>query len=561
MMNCKVMLAEVLGLAMILTSPAWAQTEDIYISASGSGTAGGVSFADEDIVLCDRSGGVGTCIWTMFFDGSDEGISKPVDVTAFHVEDDDNILMAFQTPKKIGNLKKVDDSDIVHFDRNAGPSSAFEFFFIGSDVGLTTDDESIDAIGFTPGGRLVISTDGDYSVPKTGGGDLEGGDEDLLVFNGTTGPSGTSGDFELYLDGSSIGLNSPQEDIWGAWVDSNTDEIYITTRGDYSVGSLTGVGTDIFICDPANFDPISACATVKGFFVAEDEDFDDKIIDGIFIVNNTPPVAQDDLFTMLEDGVLNGNVLVDNGNGKDDDVDGDPLTVNTTPISGPSDGILVLLASGDFTYTPDADFNDTDKFEYEIDDGNGGTDIGEVTITVTAVNDVPSFTKGADETVLEDAGAQTVVGWATGISAGPPDESGQALTFNVTGNTDPALFAAGPSIDANGDLSYTAADDANGTADITIELMDDGGTANGGVDTSAPQTFTINVTAVNDAPGFTKGADETVLEDAGAQTVIGWATGISAGPPDESGTGPHVQCHRQQQRRVVFRRAEYRLHR
>ena len=61
---------------------------------------------------------------------------------------------------------------------------------------------------------------------------------------------------------------------------------------------------------------------------------------------------------------------------------------------------------------------------------------------------------------------------------------------------------------------------------MTVQVRDNGGIANGGVDTSAAQTFTITVTAVNDAPSFTKGADQTVLEDAGAQTVAGWATAL-----------------------------------
>ncbi|MCB1601903.1 MAG: GDP-mannose 4,6-dehydratase, partial [Xanthomonadales bacterium] len=109
-----------------------------------------------------------------------------------------------------------------------------------------------------------------------------------------------------------------------------------------------------------------------------------------------------------------------------------------------------------------------------------------------SVNDAPSFVKGPDPTVLEDAGAQTVAGWATAISAGPADESGQTLTFNVTGNTNPALFAAGPAISPTGTLTFTPAADANGSATITLALMDNGGTANGGVDTSAAQTFVIN---------------------------------------------------------------------
>ena len=150
-------------------------------------------------------------------------------------------------------------------------------------------------------------------------------------------------------------------------------------------------------------------------------------------------------------------------------------------------------------------------------------------------NQAPSFTKGADPTVLEDAGAQTVNGWATAIDDGDPG-SVQNLTFQVTNNTNPGLFSAGPAVDAaTGNLTYTPAANANGSATITLVLKDDGGTAIGGVDTSAPQTFDINVTAVNDAPSFTKGPDQTVLEDAGAQTVNGWATDISAGPADEAG--------------------------
>ena len=50
------------------------------------------------------------------------------------------------------------------------------------------------------------------------------------------------------------------------------------------------------------------------------------------------------------------------------------------------------------------------------------------------------------------------------------------------------------------------------------------GVANGGADTSGPQTFTITINSVNDAPSFVKGADQTVNEDAAAQTVNAWAT-------------------------------------
>ena len=77
-------------------------------------------------------------------------------------------------------------------------------------------------------------------------------------------------------------------------------------------------------------------------------------------------------------------------------------------------------------------------------------------ITVTPVNDVPSFTAGADQSVLEDAGPQSVPAWATDLSAGPANESGQALTFTVTTNND-GLFSQMPAIDGNRRARHVAA--------------------------------------------------------------------------------------------------------
>ena len=184
---------------------------------------------------------------------------------------------------------------------------------------------------------------------------------------------------------------------------------------------------------------------------------------------------------------------------------------------------------------------------------NGGQDTSAAqtfAITVTAVNDVPSFTKGPDQTVNEDAGAQTVNNWATNISAGPADEASQTLTFLVTTDNN-GLFSVLPAVSATGTLTYTPTANANGTATVSVRLQDNGGTANGGQDTSAVQTFVITVTAVNDVPSFTKGPDQTVNEDAGAQTVNNWATNISAGPANEVGPDADVPGDDEQRRTVL----------
>jgi len=119
---------------------------------------------------------------------------------------------------------------------------------------------------------------------------------------------------------------------------------------------------------------------------------------------------------------------------------------------------------------------------------------------VAAVNDAPGFVVGPDQTVLEDAGPQTVVNWARNISAGPADEAGQSVRFLVVSNSNPFLFSSSPVVSAAGTLTYTPAPNANGTALITLVLQDNGGTANGGSDASAAQSFRITVTPVNDPP-------------------------------------------------------------
>ena len=247
------------------------------------------------------------------------------------------------------------------------------------------------------------------------------------------------------------------------------------------------------------------------------------------ILENHAPTADDQSVGTNEDNAVPVTLT-----GSDDN--GDPLTFAVN--SGPSDGVLSGTAPN-LTYTPNSDFNGVDLFTYTAtDDEAASSSPATITLTITAVNDEPSFTGNGDDTVDEDAGAQTKVAWATSISAGPSDESGQVLTFLVT-NGNNALFSVQPAVsESTGDLTYTLATDANGSALVSVSISDNGGVANAGDDTSPVQTMTITVTAVNDVPVFTKGADQTLLEDAASQSIGSWATGISVGPANESAQTP-----------------------
>jgi hypothetical protein len=239
---------------------------------------------------------------------------------------------------------------------------------------------------------------------------------------------------------------------------------------------------------------------------------------------NTPPVANDTAASTLEDTTV---TITLSGT----DADGDSLTFSI--VSGPANGSLGPVVPTSATtatvdYTPNLNYNGADAFVFRANDGNGGTDDATATITIAAVNDSPSFLAGATVTSLEDAGAQSQAGWASAISAGPADESGQTVTFTVT-NSNNALFSVQPAVSSSGTLTYTAAPNAYGSATITVVAQDNGGTANGGSNTSAPQSSTITITGVNDEPSFTGSGNQAVSEDAPAFSAS-WITASSAGP-------------------------------
>src|SRR5262249_28036410 len=130
-------------------------------------------------------------------------------------------------------------------------------------------------------------------------------------------------------------------------------------------------------------------------------------------------------------------------------------------------------------------------------------------MTVNCVNDAPSFTKGpnqanvANQNADGSAKAYTVDPWATGISPGPANESGQTVDFVIDSVSQTNLFTVQPTVSTTGALSFTTDPAHTGMATITLHIHDNGGTANGGVDSSATQSFTIqSVTpppvAVND---------------------------------------------------------------
>ena len=193
------------------------------------------------------------------------------------------------------------------------------------------------------------------------------------------------------------------------------------------------------------------------------------------------------------------------------DKDNNPLTkirIVDLPLNGSLQLNGIAITAGQeivaadldkITFVPNADWNGSTSFNWNGSDGTAyAVSDAPVNITVTPVNDVPGFVKGADQNININASLQNVPLWASSITKGPLDESGQVLNFIVT-NTDPSMFAVQPAILADGTLSYQPAADKFGKITVSVSLKDNGGTVNGGVDQSAVQTFTITIKPIGQA--------------------------------------------------------------
>lgn len=217
-----------------------------------------------------------------------------------------------------------------------------------------------------------------------------------------------------------------------------------------------------------------------------------------------PTIAQgsDIAVTMSEDGSPDPFALTLNAQ----DLNGDTLTWSiSTPATNGTAGVNASPpgTTATVTYTPPADFNGSDSFVARVQDPGGLFDTILVNVTVLPVNDPPEFTAGSAVNVGLNAGAQTVTGWATGIRPGPPtatDEAGQSVSFTVVQSTGTLIFTTPPTISPTGTLTFAVANGSSGTATFAVTLRDNGGTANGGQDTSVPQTLTINVASSEQTP-------------------------------------------------------------
>ena len=227
-----------------------------YLSLRDAATLGSVAAANEDVLFYDGTS------FSLLFDGSDVGIAS-LRIDAFTRVDADTLLLSFDADKPVpGIAGTVDDSDIVRFEASSlGPvtTGTFSLYFDGSDVGLTASGHDVTTVEPLADGRILMSTLGSVTVAGPSGS-VSARDEDLLAFTPTSLGDVTAGTFELYFDGSDVGLGDAGEEVDAAAVDA-AGNIYLSALDVFAVPGVSGADEDIFV-----FIPTSTGSTTAGTY-------------------------------------------------------------------------------------------------------------------------------------------------------------------------------------------------------------------------------------------------------------------------------------------------------
>ena len=164
----------------------------------------------------------------------------------------------------------------------------------------------------------------------------------------------------------------------------------------------------------------------------------------------------------------------------DDDNDTLEFTLAGTPPSGAS-----ITSGGAFSWTPSESQDGTHTITIQVEDGNGGSDSEDVTVTINEVNRSPVATSPGTQTVSE------LLPLSFTVTASDPDV--------INGVDDAIDFALGPNSPpgasispATGLFSWTPTEQQDGTYNMVVQVSDG--------DMPSAVTFPVTVSEVNEDP-------------------------------------------------------------
>jgi len=438
------------------------------------------------------------------------------------------------------------NGDFVYDPRNAAALQALQ-------QGQTVDDTFTyrisDLQGARSTGTVTITVTGINDAP-VGVGDSQATDEDTVLSIGPAGVLANDTDVDhandqlsvLQINGSAAAVGQDVGLPSGARLTLNSDGSFsYDPRTSQSLNSLSSGQTanDMFtyrVGDGASAALVPTTVTIS--------------VSG----RNDVPVAAGDQQSTSEDLVLNvaaPGLLVN-----DTDIDGDALIVNAFSGASSQGAAVTVNADGSYSYNPigvaslqalAAGEVAIDTFIYSVRDGNGGTAMATVTISVNGVNDAP-LAQNDSHTIDEDS---TLVVSGEGVLENDTDADENDPRQVVAAGTTAGSQSSTPTMKPGGGLAFQFASqlgapvvinpDGTFTFDPTnVATFQQLGLGQTIVDrfvytvgdSASPQatstaTVTITVEGRNDAPDVVNDAYST-NED--AQLVVPAADGVLSNP-------------------------------
>jgi len=337
--------------------------------------------------------------------------------------------------KQIGSVVQPANGTVVIGAGKATVSYQPDQDYCNAPPGTTTDDFTYT---LTPGGST-----GKVAVTVTCVEDAPVALDDtatVLEDNGATTIDVLANDDDV--DGGAFTIVDPV-------VDQPANGVVVVTNG----------GADLTYAPNADFCNNPPPGSTDDFSYALDPGGDTADVHVTVSCVNDGPVADDESFTTTSAAIGNTVLVVDDptdaapaeaGPHKlvsgdildgDLDIDGGPLAVTAETVTSVDGGTAVLQADGDFVFTPAPGVSCTDhsdSFDYTVNDGNGGTDTGTVTIETTGcvwyvdnsaaadgggTSNAPFDTlteaeasSAADDTIYLYDGDDTTTGYGAGIT-------------------------------------------------------------------------------------------------------------------------------------------------
>ncbi|MGE0528568.1 MAG: Ig-like domain-containing protein, partial [Bdellovibrionales bacterium] len=258
---------------------------------------GTVSFSNGQIVFTPNTNftGQGTFKYTIADGKLNSTATVTINVTGGSTGTGNNYYFSTTTsgflysPK--GGTVSFTPSDIVNFNLASDGTYSFSKYFLGSNVGLTTSSEDMDAFTIMSDGSILVSTLGSFSVPGPNNTVITGGGEDILRFTPTSLGNATAGTWSMYFDGSDVGLGDVAGENINALGILKDGTILISTSGNVNVpGGVSGQNEDILA-----FHPSSLGDTTVGYwttyFDGTDVGLSSADVDGFSVTENSSGIT------------------------------------------------------------------------------------------------------------------------------------------------------------------------------------------------------------------------------------------------------------------------------